>query len=147
VDPRRRAKIAARLRAEAANTRVCRPELVHRIVRCARTPTVLMAWRLACGYTQRQLAEEIQHEAEVRGAPCAPSPSVQQLSRWENGSEKVGVFYQPLFAAGYGVPPDRLGFTGAARGTLLTRVVEGKGVMWTAGTSSGSPLPRLWSCH
>jgi len=75
-----------------------------------------MAWRLAAGLTQAELAESIRGLAADAGSPCGPSaPSCQQISRWENGHDKPGAFYQGLLAAWYRTDPSRLGLIGSLR--------------------------------
>jgi|GEM_PF-7085797 len=72
-----------------------------------------MAWRLAAGLTQAELAESVRQLAKDAGAPCGPStPSCQQISRWENGHDKPGAFYQELLASWYRTDPARLGLIG-----------------------------------
>jgi len=72
-----------------------------------------MAWRLAAGLTQSALAESVRKLAADAGSPCSPStPSCQQISRWENGHDKPGAFYQGLLAAWYRTDPARLGLIG-----------------------------------
>lgn len=89
---------------------------MSRIYEDARTPTLLMAWRLASGLTQAELAESVRQLAVDAGAPCSPStPSCQQISRWENGHDKPGAFYQELLAAWYRTDPARLGLIGTLR--------------------------------
>ncbi|GAA3745057.1 hypothetical protein GCM10022205_34940 [Spinactinospora alkalitolerans] len=74
----------------------------------AETPTLLMAWRLTCGHTQRQVVDGLGQVGDEAGAPCAPNTS--QLSRWEAGADRVGPFYRRLFALFYGASPAKLGF-------------------------------------
>ena len=72
-----------------------------------------MAWRLAAGLTQAELADSLRRLAADAGSPCSPStPSCQQISRWENGHDKPGAFYQGLLAAWYRTDPSRLGLVG-----------------------------------
>ncbi len=88
-------------------------QLARRLHEIARTPTLLMAWRLAAGLTQAGLADSIRQLAADAGSPCGPStPSCQQISRWENGHDKPGAFYQGLLAAWYRTDPARLGLIG-----------------------------------
>lgn len=95
-------------------------ELARHVYEVARTPTLLMAWRLATGLTQTELANSVRKLAADAGCPCSPStPSCQQISRWENGHDKPGAFYQGLLAAWYRTDPARLGLVGD-----LTLVVE-----------------------
>ena len=71
---------------------------------------------LAAGLTQAELAESVRQLAMDAGAPCGPStPSCQQVSRWENGHDKPGAFYQELLAAWYRTDPARLGLIGTLR--------------------------------
>jgi transcriptional regulator with XRE-family HTH domain len=77
-----------------------------------------MAWRLASGLTQAELAESVRQLAKDAGAPCSPStPSCQQISRWENGHDRPGAYYQELLAAWYRTDPARLGLIGGLRTT------------------------------
>ncbi len=86
-------------------------QLVRRVYETARTPTLLMAWRLAAGLTQAELASSLRKLAADSGNPCGPStPSCQQISRWENGHDKPGTFYQALLARWYRTDAVRLGF-------------------------------------
>lgn len=72
-----------------------------------------MAWRLAAGLTQAELANSVRKLAADAGKPCSPStPSCQQISRWENGHDRPGAFYQGLLAAWYRTDPARLGLIG-----------------------------------
>jgi transcriptional regulator with XRE-family HTH domain len=72
-----------------------------------------MAWRLAAGLTQAELAEAVRGLAADAGSPCSPStPSCQQISRWENGHDRPGAFYQGLLAVWYRADPARLGLIG-----------------------------------
>jgi transcriptional regulator with XRE-family HTH domain len=88
-------------------------QLARRIHETVRTPTMLMAWRLAADLTQAELADGVRRLAADAGCPCSPStPSCQQISRWENGHDKPGAFYQGLLAAWYRTDPARLGFIG-----------------------------------
>jgi hypothetical protein len=109
VDARSREKLAGDLRATAGQQ--ARPpwQLTQAIRQEAGTPTLLMAWRLASGQTQEQVTAGLRGLAADRGAPCAPSPSKQQLSRWENGHESPGRFYGPLLGLWYRTTLDRLG--------------------------------------
>lgn len=68
-----------------------------------------MASRLASGQTQEQVTAGLRGLAADRGTPCAPSPSKQQLSRWENGHESPGRFYGPLLGLWYRTTLERLG--------------------------------------
>ncbi len=75
-----------------------------------------MAWRLAAGLTQAELADSVRRIAADAGSPCSPStPSCQQISRWENGHDKPGAFYQVLLARWYRTDPVRLGLLGDVR--------------------------------
>jgi transcriptional regulator with XRE-family HTH domain len=75
-----------------------------------------MAWRLGAGLTQAELAEAVRGLAADAGSPCGSStPSCQQISRWENGHDKPGAFYQGLLAAWYRTDPARLGLMGTLR--------------------------------
>ncbi len=75
-----------------------------------------MAWRLAAGLTQAELADSVRKLAADAGSPCSPStPSCQQISRWENGHDRPGGFYQGLLAAWYRTDPARLGLIGDLR--------------------------------
>lgn len=88
-------------------------QLASRIHQTMRTPTMLMAWRLASGLTQAGLADSLRGLAADAGTPCNPStPSCQQISRWENGHDRPGAFYQGLLAAWYRTDPARLGLIG-----------------------------------
>ncbi|WP_435109202.1 hypothetical protein [Nocardiopsis synnemataformans] len=109
MTPHARAKIAARLRQEAEDGQWSRAYLVQRIHEQARTPTVLMAWRLSMGWSQLDLACEIQQAAEATADPCAPAPSPHQISRWESSGGTVSAYYRSLLATVYGVTPGRLG--------------------------------------
>lgn len=75
-----------------------------------------MAWRLASGHTQAELAGSLRTLAADAGSPCSPStPSCQQISRWENGHDKPGAFYQGLLATWYRTDLGRLGLIGDLR--------------------------------
>lgn len=75
-----------------------------------------MAWRLAASLTQAELACSIRDLAAESGSPCSPStPSCQQISRWENGHDKPGAFYQALLARWYRTDLTRLGLIGDVR--------------------------------
>jgi transcriptional regulator with XRE-family HTH domain len=88
-------------------------QLARSIHQAVRTPTLLMAWRLAAGLTQAQLADAVRRLAADTGTPCSPTtPSCQQVSRWENGHDRPGGFYQGLLAAWYRTDPARLGLIG-----------------------------------
>lgn len=113
MDARRRDLLAADLRLRAGEAGWTPWQLARRVHEGARTPTLLMAWRLADGLTQAQLADAVRRLAADAGSPCAPStPSCQQISRWENGHDKPGAFYQGLLAAWYRTDPARLGLIG-----------------------------------
>lgn len=91
-------------------------QLARRIYETARTPTLLMAWRLATGLTQAELAKSIRNLAADTGNPCNSSaPSCQQISRWENGRDRPGAFYQGLLAIWYRTDLARLGLVGDLR--------------------------------
>jgi len=109
---RSREKIAGDLRATAAGQDWPPWQLTQAICRQAGTPTLLMAWRLAAGQTQEQVTAGLRGLAADRGTPCAPSPSKQQLSRWENGHESPGKLYGPLLGLWYRTTLDRLGLAG-----------------------------------
>lgn len=80
------------------------------------TPTLLMAWRLAISFTQAELAASLRKLAADAGSPCSPStPSCQQISRWENGHDRPGAFYQGLLIAWYRASPARLGLVRSAQ--------------------------------
>lgn len=113
VDNRDRSGLAEDLRQRAAQAGWTPWQLVRRIHETARTPTLLMAWRLAAGITQAQLADSLRRLAADAGSPCGPStPSCQQISRWENGHERPSAFYLGLLTAWYRTDPNRLGLTG-----------------------------------
>lgn len=109
VDARSREAIAVGLRATADEQGWSPWRLVQEIREQANTPTLLMAWRLASGQTQGQVTKGLRGIAADRGTPCAPSPSNQQLSRWENGHEAPGAFYRPLLGLWYRTTTSRLG--------------------------------------
>jgi hypothetical protein len=109
VDARGRDVIAAELRATASAEGWPPWRVVQTICRKAGTPTLLMAWRLASGHTQSEVSAGIQGLAADNGEPCAPNPSCQQLSRWENGHEVPGSFYRRYLALWYRAPLARLG--------------------------------------
>jgi transcriptional regulator with XRE-family HTH domain len=120
VDARHRDLLAADLRLQAGEAGWTSWELARHVHESAGTPTLLMAWRLAAGLTQAQLAGAVRRLAASAGSPCGPSaPSCQQISRWENGHDKPGAFYQGLLAAWYQTDPARLGLIGD-----LTLIVE-----------------------
>lgn len=108
VDPRQRSRVAADLREHVAEQGWTRWDLVQAVHFKAETPTLLMAWRLTCGHTQRQVVDGLGQVGDEAGAPCAPNTS--QLSRWEAGADRVGPFYRRLFALFYGASPAKLGF-------------------------------------
>jgi transcriptional regulator with XRE-family HTH domain len=113
VDARRRALLAADLRQRARPAGSTPWQLARRVHESAGTPTLLMAWRLAAGLTQADLAGSLRQLAADAGSPCGPSaPSCQQISRWENGHDKPGAFYQGLLAAWYRTDAARLGLIG-----------------------------------
>jgi transcriptional regulator with XRE-family HTH domain len=113
VDARHRDLLAADLRLRAGEAGWTPWELARRVHESAGTPTLLMAWRLAAGLTQAQLADAVRQLAAGAGSPCGPSaPSCQQISRWENGHDRPGAFYQGLLAAWYRTDPGRLGLIG-----------------------------------
>jgi len=94
-------------------------QLARRIYESAHAPTLLMAWRLAAGFTQAELAVSLRHVAAESGRPCGPTaPSCQQISRWENGREPPGAYYQGLLATWYRTDLARLGLIGDLRLTL-----------------------------
>ncbi|MEU0237702.1 helix-turn-helix transcriptional regulator [Nocardiopsis sp. NPDC006198] len=109
MTPHARARIAARLRREAEEGRWPRAHLVQQIHEQARTPTVLMAWRLAMGWSQLDLAREIRQASETTDKPCSPGPSPHQISRWESSGGTVSPYYRMLLASAYGVTPGHLG--------------------------------------
>lgn len=109
MDSRKRDKIAAGLRGTAASEGWPPWRLVQAIHDQAQCPTLLMAWRLASGDTQAEVARGLQGLAADLGTPCAPSPNCQQLSRWENDREGVGPVYRPLFALWFRTTLERLG--------------------------------------
>lgn len=116
VGDRNRESIVSELRQQAAKHGWTPWQLARRVYENARTPTLLMAWRLAAGLSQAELAESIRRLAADAGSPCGPStPSCQQISRWENGHDKPGAFYQGLLAAWYRTDPARLGLIGTLR--------------------------------
>ncbi|WP_344977441.1 hypothetical protein [Salinactinospora qingdaonensis] len=108
MDSRKRARIADDLRTHAAEQDWTRWELVQAVHVKAETPTLLMAWRLACGHTQRHVIDGLRLIGDDTGTPC--SPNISQLSRWEAGADGVGPFYRRLFALFYGTSPASLGF-------------------------------------
>jgi transcriptional regulator with XRE-family HTH domain len=113
VDARHRGLLAADLRQLAGEAGWTPWELARQVHESAGTPTLLMAWRLAAGLTQAQLAGAIRQLAASAGSPCGPStPSCQQISRWENGRDNPGAFYQGLLAVCYRTDPARLGLIG-----------------------------------
>jgi transcriptional regulator with XRE-family HTH domain len=113
VEARRREGLAEDLRQRADQAGWTPWQLARRIHQTARTPTLLMAWRLAANLTQAELASSVRQLAADAGSPCSPStPSCQQISRWENGHDKPGAFYQGLLAAWYRTGPARLGLIG-----------------------------------
>jgi transcriptional regulator with XRE-family HTH domain len=113
VDDRRRDGLVEALRQRAGQAGWTPWQLARRIHETARTPTLLMAWRLAAGLTQAELADSIRKLAADAGSPCSPStPSCQQISRWENGHDRPGAFYQGFLAAWYRTDPARLGLIG-----------------------------------
>jgi hypothetical protein len=109
VDARSREKTAGDLRATAGQQGWSPWQLAQAIHQQAGSPTLLMAWRLATGQTQEQVTAGLRGLAADRGTPCAPGPSKQQLSRWENGHEVPGRFYGPLLGLWYRTTSDRLG--------------------------------------
>jgi transcriptional regulator with XRE-family HTH domain len=109
VDARSREKIAGDLRATAGRQGWPPWRLTQAVHEMAGTPTLLMAWRLASGQTQEQVAAGLRGLAADHGTPCAPSPSKQQLSRWENGHESPGRLYGPLLGLWYRTTASRLG--------------------------------------
>jgi hypothetical protein len=109
VDARSRETIAGDLRATAVQQGWPPWRLSQAIHQQAGSPTLLMAWRLASGQTQEQVTAGLRGLAADRGTPCAPGPSKQQLSRWENGHETPGRFYGPLLGLWYRTTSDRLG--------------------------------------
>ena len=116
VNDRNRESVITDLRQQAARYGWTPWQLARRVHENARTPTLLMAWRLAAGLTQAELGESVRRLAADAGSPCGPStPSCQQISRWENGHEKPGAFYQELLAAWYRTDPARLGLIGTMR--------------------------------
>lgn len=112
VDARSREKIAGDLRAAAGQQGWPPWRLTQAVHEKAGTPTLLMAWRLASGQTQEQVTAGLRGLAADRGTPCAPSPSKQQLSRWENGHESPGRLYGPLLGLWYRTTASRLGLAG-----------------------------------
>ena len=112
VDARSRETIAGDLRATAGQQGWSPWRLAQAIHQQAGSPTLLMAWRLATGQTQEQVAAGLRGLAADRGTPCTPGPSKQQLSRWENGHETPGRFYGPLLGLWYRTTSDRLGLAG-----------------------------------
>jgi transcriptional regulator with XRE-family HTH domain len=113
VDGRSRENAVTDLRKQAAQQGWTSWQLARRVHDKARTPTLLMAWRLAAGLTQAELAEAVRGLAADAGSPCSPStPSCQQISRWENGHDRPGAFYQGLLAVWYRTDPARLGLIG-----------------------------------
>jgi hypothetical protein len=120
VDARSREKVAGELRAAAASRDWPPWQLTQAIRDRAGTPTLLMAWRLAAGQTQEQVTAGLRGLAADRRTPCAPSPSKQQLSRWENGHESPGRLYGPLLGLWYRTTLDRLGL--AADDPIVTSV-------------------------
>jgi transcriptional regulator with XRE-family HTH domain len=116
VNVQRRDGLAEELRARAEQAGWTPWQLARRIHQDARTPTLLMAWRLAAGLTQAELANCLRRLAIDAGSPCSPStPSCQQISRWENGHDRPGGFYQGLLSAWYRTDPARLGLIGDPR--------------------------------
>jgi transcriptional regulator with XRE-family HTH domain len=116
MDSRRRDVLVKQLRQRASEAAWTHWQLAHQIHETTGTPTLLMAWRLAADLTQAKLGERVRKLAANVGSPCSPSsPSCQQISRWENGHEKPGAFYQGLLAACYQTDPARLGLMGDLR--------------------------------
>ena len=109
MDACSREKIAGDLRATAGQQGWPPWRLTQAVRQEAGTPTLLMAWRLASGHTQEQVTAGLRGLAADRGTPCAPSPSKQQLSRWENGHESPGRLYGPLLGLWYRTTLERLG--------------------------------------
>jgi hypothetical protein len=110
VDARGRSGVVSRLQATAAEQGWPPWQLTQAIHQAAGTPTLLMAWRLACGQSQAEVTAGIRGLAADKDSPCAPNPSTQQLSRWENGHETPGPFYRPLIGLWFRTTVDRLGF-------------------------------------
>ncbi len=116
VDDRHRDSLVTDLRQRADQAGWTQWQLARRIHQNAHAPTLLMAWRLASGLTQAELADAIRKLAADAGSPCSPStPSCQQISRWENGHDRPGAFYQVLLARWYRTDPGRLGLIGDVR--------------------------------
>ncbi len=113
MDTRSREHVASELRATATASGWTFWQLAQAIHDQAKTPTLLKAWRLAYGQTQTQVITGIQGLTQDDGCPCAPSPSTAQISRWENGHERVGPFYRPYFALWFRAPLHRLGLAEA----------------------------------
>ena len=109
MDARSREQIAGDLRVTAGQQGWPPWRLTQAVHERAGTPTLLMAWRLASGHTQEQVTAGLRGLAADRGTPCAPSPSKQQLSRWENGHESPGRLYGPLLGLWYRTTLERLG--------------------------------------
>lgn len=109
MDARSREATASSLRATAGEQGWSPWRLAQAIREQAGTQTLLMAWRLAAGQTQSEVTAGLRGLAADRGTPCAPAPSNQQLSRWENGHEAPGSFYRPLLGLWYRTTLGRLG--------------------------------------
>ncbi len=76
----------------------------------AETPTLLMAWRLACGQTQNEVITGVRVLASDEGRPCSDgTPSISQYSRWENGHIVPGRFYRRYLALWFRAPLVRMG--------------------------------------
>lgn len=109
MDPQRREAIAAELRATAASQAWSPWQLVQAIHGTAETPTLLMAWRLAAGQTQAEVAGGVQGLAADDGQPCAPNPSIPSMSKWENGNNPPGPYYRRYLALWFRCTLEKLG--------------------------------------
>lgn len=124
MDPQSRDVISAELRATAACERWTLWQLVQVIAEKAQTPTLLMAWRLACGQTQNGVIAGVRALAADEGRPCSDgSPSISQYSRWENGHIVPGRFYRRYLALWFRAPLVRMGL--ADEDPIVTLVGQG----------------------
>ena len=86
MDARSREKIAGDLRATAGQQGWPPWRLTQAVRQEAGTPTLLMAWRLACGQTQDEAAGRVSPLLARRIAACLAAVAAGSVVTLENGS-------------------------------------------------------------